>query len=105
MNWFSFKLHYTLKLSDWYRFKLYPIWDRLIHSKKCSCGHPLWMHVCYEHGTCIHGICLSDTFLYGNPEDIKCCCDGFNSMWNEEYPPNQPELRKTDKERGSGDES
>ena len=75
--WFQHRHQYKWKL------------DKLLHFKKCSCGHPLWCHQCYEHGTCIHGVCLADTFL-----DEVCCCDGFNSMWNEQYPPSKPELRK-----------
>ncbi len=66
-------------------------WDKIINRKKCSCGHSLWMHQCYEHGTCVHGACLAETFMF---EKVTCCCDGFDSMWNKEYPPNQPELRR-----------
>ena len=66
-------------------------WDKIIHRKKCSCGHPLWMHQCYQHGTCIHGVCLAETFSL-NP-DVVCCCQGYNDMWNEDYPPSRPELR------------
>ena len=91
---------YRVVLRDWYNWKLCPAWDRFIHSKKCSCGHPLWMHICYEHGTCIHGVCLAETLMHYEG-DNTCCCDGFNSMWNKEYPPNKPELRKTDSREGS----
>lgn len=59
--------------------------ERITKARKCSCGHPLWCHQCYEHGTCIHGVCIASTFL-----DENCYCDGFNSMWNKEYPPNIP---------------
>lgn len=47
-------------------------WDKITHSKKCGCGHPLWMHCCYDHGTCIHGVCLASTFA-----DEECGCDDF----------------------------
>ena len=78
--------------SSWFTLKRK--WDKLCHFKKCSCGHPLWMHQCYEHGTCIHGVCLAETFMW---EKVTCCCQGFNDMWNKEYPPDQPELRKEKK--------
>mgnify|MGYP001565348523 FL=1 len=78
------------RLRHWYQDSIYPRWDRLIHFRKCSCGHPLHYHQCYEHGTCIHGVCLASSFT----TDI-CVCDGFNSIWNKQYPPNKPELRIT----------
>ena len=86
---------WRFRLSQWYRNEFLVKWDKFIHFRKCSCGHPLWMHVCYEHGTCNHGVCLAETFT-----DDTCCCDGFNSMWNKEYPPNKPELRKTLSNKG-----
>jgi len=57
--------------------------DRIINFRKCSCGHPKWYHQCYEHGTCIHGVCLASTFDWHN--DKECECQGFNSMWNEDH--------------------
>ena len=84
--------------STWNNLKLN--WDRLIHFRKCSCGHPLWMHVCYNHGTCIHGVCLAETFSFD--PDVICCCQEFNDPWNKKYPPNKPELRQdTTKHGGS----
>jgi len=65
--------------------------DKLIHFRKCSCSHPLWMHQCYNHGTCIHGVCLASTF--SDDTSVVCCCQEFNDPWNEEYPANKPELR------------
>lgn len=71
--------------------------EKIFKVKRCSCGHPLWCHQCYEHGTCKHGSCLASTFL-----DEECYCEGFNSMWNEDYPPNIPRITKT--QDGSVDE-
>ena len=76
------------RLGQWYRNRFLVRWDKFIHFRKCSCGHPFWYHQCYEHGTCIHGSCLAETFA-----DEICVCEGFNNMWNEDYPPNKPELR------------
>ncbi len=87
-------IFWKFRLSQWYRNEFCPKWDKFIHFRKCSCGHPFWMHQCYQHGTCIHGVCLAETFSFEDP-DVVCCCQGFNDMWNNEYPPNKPELRNT----------
>ena len=77
MNWFIFKLRFRHKwdnLKIILKLKL----DKLFHFRKCSCGHPLWMHQCYEHGTCIHGVCMAEPYSFFS---IKCDCDNFNSMF------------------------
>ena len=74
-------------------------WWKIKDRKKCSCGHPLWMHQCYQHGTCIHGVCLAETFSF--EVNVVCCCQGFNDMWNKEYPTNKPELRITSLNKGN----
>jgi len=71
------------------KYKIRMFFLKLYYYKKCSCGHPINYHTCYEHGDgCIHGVCLAELY-----EDIVCCCQGFNDMWNKQYPPNKPELR------------
>jgi len=79
-----------IKLRDKWRIfkttKLEHIW----YYRKCSCGHPKWVHLCYEHGVCEHGVCLADPLL-----DEVCYCDGFNSMWNKQYPPHLPREPQT----------
>jgi len=90
--YFKFKIW---KLENWKRIHFDTFVDKLIHFRKCSCGHPLWCHVCYEHGTCIHGVCLASTFF-----DEECYCDGFNSMWNEDFStkdPKRPRITNGDK--------
>ena len=77
------------RLQDkWRTFKFTKL-DKIIYGKKCTCNHPLWCHQCYEHGTCIHGVCLASSFL-----DEDCYCEGFNSVWNKDYPPNIPRTPK-----------
>ena len=68
------KIHYSLMWSHIklnFRLK----WDKFINFKKCGCGHPKWMHTCYEHLSCDHGVCLAETFTWG--EEI-CDCDDFS---------------------------
>jgi len=85
-------LHYKFTIQDNKRHLRWWIERNITKTMKCSCGHPYWCHQCYEHGTCIHGVCLAETFLW--EKDMTCCCQGFNDMWNKDYPPDKPELRK-----------
>jgi len=86
-------LHYKFAYEHKKRNLGWWIEKHITKTRKCSCGHPYWCHQCYDHGTCIHGVCLAETFLW-LPNEISCCCQGFNDMWNKDYPPDKPELRK-----------
>ena len=68
--------HLSLKLKLIDKKRHFDWWlDKKIHNQKCVCGHPFWFHVCYEHGTCNHGVCLSSTF---NWEADDCGCENYH---------------------------